>query len=387
LIVQEVLGVVYSPVKTFKEIVKNPSIKGPLIIFLLILLVTAGAQYVSASKLSLEIGTPEEDDWTESKALWTPEGVSTDGADKFVGNYSVTSSVINDTSVWMRITGMGSFNCSADKGYGGLSFRIKWIHQNEIPPANATLRLFSNSNRYFELDVGDRIANSSDAWGNVTVNVGPTNLDWLPSVDPPDWGNITALEFELAWLPTYAANLTIKIDDLYFGKHVAFLITDRFSGWFVESLTVAAFNFFLAWSLYAALLVVTAKLSRSEAGPWKVLFIVIGYTFSIRIVHLLVDALLVSTLPPLVFPLRAWNPIAGEEKLASKLIDDIYQTSWYPTLSYNLSFGFVFVVHAWTMALFTIAVHFLREFPWKKAASISITAYVLYILVRSFLAI
>ena len=380
------LGVIYSPVKAFKEIVKKPSIKGPLLIFLLFLLATAGAQYVSASKIVVETGTPEGDDWTESTSLWTPEGVSIDDADKVVGNYSVTSSVTND-SVWMRITGIGSFNCSAEKGYKALSFRIKWIHQNEtFPSSNATLRLFSgDESRYFALDLMNLI-NVSDTWANLTVNLGSSDQDWL-SVNSPDWVNITGLEFELAWLASDAANLTMKIDDLYFGKHVPYIARDAFTGWFVGSLANTAFSFFLGWSLYSVLLLLTIKLSRSEAGPWSVLFIVIGYTFSIRIVHLLVDAFLVSMLPQLVFPLKAWNPIPGEEGLASKLIDDIYQASWYPSLAYNLSLFLMFAVHAWIIALSTIAIHFLREFTWKKAAFISITAYFIYIFVRGFLGI
>jgi len=387
LVVQEVLGVVYSPVKAFKEIVKNPNIKGPLLIFLLFLIASAGYQYVSASKAVFEMGTPELDEWTESTSRWTPEGVSIDDGDKVVGNYSIVSYVTNDTRVWMKITGIGSLNCSADKGCSGLSFRIKWIHQSEIFPANATLRLLSHSNRYFELDIGDKIANSSNAWGNVTVSTGLANSNWRPSVDSPDWGNITGLEFELAWLSFEVADLTLKIDDLYFGKHVIFLATERFTGWFVESLITTTFSFFLGWSLYAVLLLLIIKLSGSEAGPWSMLFIVIGYTFSIRIVHVLVDAFLVSTLPQLVFPLKAWNPIAGEEELASKLVDDIYQTSWYPTLAYSLTLPLVFAFYAWAIALSVIAIHFLREFTWKKAASISITAYVIYIFVRGFLGI
>ena len=380
------LEVVYSPIKAFKEIVKNPSIKGPVLIFLLILLASAGFQYAIASKGIFEIGTPEGDEWTESTSLWTPEGVSIDDADKVVGNHSIVSSVTNDTRVWMRITGIGSFNSSSDQGFKSLSFRIKWIHQNKTSPSsNATLRLFSgDESRYFTLDLMNLI-NVSDTWANLTVNLGPSNQGWR-SVNSPDWGNITGLEFELAWLAS-AANLTMKIDDLYFGKHVPFLATNTFSEGFVNSLMNTAFSFLVGWSLYAVLLLLTIKLSGSEAGPWSVLFIVIGYTFSINIVHVLVDAFLVSTLPPLVFPLKAWNPIAGEEGLASMLINDIYQTSWYPTLAYNLTLPLMFAFYAWAIALSAIAIRFLREFTWKKAAGISITAYFIYLFVRGFIGI
>lgn len=48
------LRVLYSPVRAFEEIAKTPNIKGPLLIFALTMLAAAGAQYVSASKISLE---------------------------------------------------------------------------------------------------------------------------------------------------------------------------------------------------------------------------------------------------------------------------------------------------------------------------------------------
>ncbi len=381
------LGVVYSPVKAFKEIVKNPSIKGPLLIFFLFLLASAGYQYVSASKAVLEIGTPERDDWTESTSLWTPEGVSIDGLDKFVGNYSVTSFFTNDTRVWMRIADIGSFNSSADKGYKSLSFRIKWVHQDKtFPTSNATLRLFSGGeSRYFSLDLMNLI-NASGTWANLTVNLDSSDQGWR-SVNSPDWGNITGLKFELAWLASDVANLTMKIDDLYFGKNVLFLAMDRFTGWFVESLIFTTFSFFVGWSLYSLLLYLTIKLFGGESGPWSVLFIVIGYASSIDIVQVLVDTFRFSTLPPLVFPQKALNPIPGEEGLARMLLDDITQTIWGPRLAYNLALPLGFAFYAWAIVLSAIAIHFLRGFTWKKAASISITAYLINIFVRGFLGI
>ena len=48
------LRVLYSPIRAFEEIAKTPNFKGPLLIFALTMLATAGAQYVSASKILLE---------------------------------------------------------------------------------------------------------------------------------------------------------------------------------------------------------------------------------------------------------------------------------------------------------------------------------------------
>lgn len=54
LIERQLLKVLYSPVKAFEKIVKKPDVKGPLLVFVLTLLATAGMQYVLASKILLE---------------------------------------------------------------------------------------------------------------------------------------------------------------------------------------------------------------------------------------------------------------------------------------------------------------------------------------------
>lgn len=53
MIERQVLRVLYSPVRAFEEIAKTPNFKGPLLIFALTMLATAGLQYVGASKTFL----------------------------------------------------------------------------------------------------------------------------------------------------------------------------------------------------------------------------------------------------------------------------------------------------------------------------------------------
>lgn len=54
MIIQDVFRVLYSPLKAFEEIAKAPNVKGPLVIFLITLLVSVGMQYISSSKILLE---------------------------------------------------------------------------------------------------------------------------------------------------------------------------------------------------------------------------------------------------------------------------------------------------------------------------------------------
>jgi len=391
LFAREVFRAFYSPVRAFKEIVKKPDVKGPILILVLSLIATAATRYVSASKLYLENPTPEKDEWTESVSFWASNGALFNGTDCMVGSYSVESFISNGTSIWMKITGIGKFDCSGDEGYKGLSFRIKWIHQNGTPPSsNAVLKLFSiDESRYFELNIAHDISNSSNEWYNVTdsIGVGPESQGWVPvQVNSSHWENITGLEFRLDWLDSDAANLTMKVDDLYFGKYGPFLATGFFSSWFVSSLMYAVTDFFIRWFLYAVFLWLVIKLLRGETGRWSVLFIVIGYAFfvmyPIGVVCASVDAFLFSVLPPLSFPLKAWKPIKGEERIASDLITKIYEKNWYPTLAYQLSFYVTFAYSAWIIALSAIAIRSLRGFTWKKAGIISGISYVIYFFIR-----
>lgn len=374
MVVYEVLKVLYSPVKAFEEIVKKPNVKGPLLVLALTLLATVVLQSVVASKQFILTGTPEyfiltgmsdNDDWTESASLWNSNGVlSVDGTDRVVGNYSVKAFVANDTYIWMNIIGIGQFNCSGETGYKALSFRIKWIHQNEtFPSSNATLRLFSNNqNSYFELNLINLI-NSSDTWANVTVKVGSDNPNWT-SPNSPDWGNITGLEFKLAWLSSDAANLTMKIDDLHFGKYVS-VLTAATSGVIIRSSLNAAIAFFFNWGTYGVFLLMFIVISHERTDSLTKFFVVIGHVFIVTAVYILVIALLFSTLP--------------------QVTAETFQEKWVSNWVYQFGYYFDFAFEAWMAVLFAIAIRSFSQLTWRKAAGVSTIATILSLIVTRLL--
>jgi hypothetical protein len=368
LFAHDVLKTLYSPIKAFEEIVKKPDVKGPLLILVLILLLTAGLQYASASKISDEEPMTNRDEWTES-AAWIPEWASNGeepsrNADNVVGNYSVMSSVANNECIWMRLTGIGPINCSGDGTYERLSFRIKWIRENGIfPNSEVALRLLSNNNDApLKLDFSDKISNSSGKWSNVTVDIGPKSKGWESSGSLM-WENVTGVEFVLAWED--AANLTMKIDDLYFAKFVP-LTKYFFNGWF-SSLMMSALGFFIHWGLYGGVLLLVIKGFGEKLGSWKALFLVVGYLFSVRIIHLLVSVVLVPMLPEV--RLENLAPI------------------WYSTLPYQTILCFSLVTDVWIAALCAIAVRFFYTFTWKKALGIAVLAGLLNFTLRPFIPI
>jgi hypothetical protein len=361
LIIHEVFGVVYSPVKAFKEIVKNPTIKGPLLILVLVLFSMTFEQYVYASKGLRQIGTPDNDDWTEfisNQHNWTSNGnLLLDGTDykrgNEVGNHSITSFVPNGTSIWMRITDIGTFNCSGKRGYTELFFWIKWVHENgTFPSFNATLRLFSESeSSYYELDLTNIISNSSNEWSNATANnttlkIGPGNQEWNP-INSPNWESVTGLEFRLAW-PT-SANLTMKIDYLHFLKYASLLETGAFSsGSMIYVLMYGVMNFCINWFLWGGVLLLVVKAFGEKVGPWKRFFIIIGHVFSISVIDWLALAALLLTLSPF-YSVPLWVS--------------------------QLSFYIFLVIEIWTAVLCSIPIRLLCGITWRRATTIALIAF------------
>jgi len=389
LVAREVFEVLYSPVKAFKKIIEKPDFKGILLILVLVIFSTVVSQYVVASRFFVRAESPDDDDWTESIALWASNGVRSNDTDRMVGNYSVKSSVFNGTSIWMNITGLGPFDCSAE-GYEELFFWIKWIHQNGTFPTNATLRLFSEGeNKYFELDLTAFISTSSNEWSNSTVNnatleIGPENPDWN-RVNSPNWKSVTGLEFRLAWL--VPANLTMKIDDLHFRKYVPFLETGAFSGIIIPTLMSVALFFFMDWILWAGILLLIIKVFHEKGGPWTTFFIIIGHVFIVTVVYELASAALFSTLPTLNLPVKTL-PVATEEE--ANALNALIEKRWYPNWTYwgyglLSGFYFPFVREIWMVALSVIAVYLLCKITWRRAAGISLAAFLLRTTLRLFI--
>jgi hypothetical protein len=388
-----VFEVLYSPVKAFKKIIEKPEFKGVLLILVLVMFSTVVSQYVVASKFLVRAESPEDDDWTESTALWASNGVTSNDTDCMVGNYSVNSFISNATSVWLKITGLEPFDCSGDTGYKELFFWIKWMHQNGTFPADATLRLFSESeNKYFELDLTPSfISNSSDEWSNSTVNnatleVGPENPDWDP-VNSPDWKSITGLEFRLVWLSP--SDLTIKIDGLHFRKYVSFLETGAFGGIITLTLMSVVVSFSMNLILWASILLLTIKVFNEKGGPWKTFFIIIGHVFIVTVVYELTSAALFSTLPTLNLPVKTL-PVTTEEE--ANAVNALIEKRWYPNWAYwgyGLLAGFYlpFLRDIWIVALCVIAIYLLCKITWRRATGISLTAFLLRTTLRLFIGI
>jgi len=375
LVVREVFEVLYSPVNAFRKIIEKPDFKGVLLVLVLVISSMIISQYIVASKLLLENRAPENDDWTElliNQHNWVSNGSPLlDETDYQMGNvdgnHSIASSVLTETSIWLKITDIDSINCS-ETGYNELFFWIKWTHEEGLSPSLGTLKLFSDSDSYFESDISG-LLKSNEEWTNTTLNVGP-DQGWT-SNNSPDWQSITGIEFRLDW--SSSANLTMKIDGLFFRKFSSPIITGQFSILLPSLLIQVVMNFAMNWILWAGILILVAKLFQEDLGRWNVFFVIIGYSFIATVVYTLVSVVPLSTLPMLNVPLDA------------DAFNALLDASWRPLLAYQLWLYIPVIGEVWIAALGAVVVRLMKETAWSKAATIAAVAFAIRFLLRVFL--
>jgi hypothetical protein len=374
LVVREVVEVLYSPVNAFKKIIEKPDFKGVILVLVLVVSATLISQYVISSKLFLENRLAENDDWTEAltnQHNWVSNGVlSIDDTDYQMGNtdgnHSITSSLLTETSIWLKITDIGSINCSEETGYNELFFWIKWTHEEGLSPSLGTLKLFSGSeDSYFESDITGLLASSGE-WTNTTLKVG-SNQGWTLT-NSPDWQSITGIEFSLDW--SSSANLTMKIDGLFFRKFSSPLATGEFTALLPSIIIQLVLNFGMNWILWSGILILVAKLFNEDLGRWNVFFVIIGYSFIATVVYTLLGVVPLSTLPMLNVPLDA------------DAFNALFDASWRPLLAYQLGVYIPVIGEVWIAALGAIVVRVMKETDWSKAATVAAVAFAIRFLLR-----
>jgi hypothetical protein len=363
--VREIFEVLYSPVNAFKKIIEKPDFKAVILVLALVIASMVISQYVVASKLNLETRTPENDDWTETltnQHNWTSNGVLLLDATDYKmgntdGNHSISSSVTAET-VWLKLTDIGSINCSED-GETELFFWIKWINEGDLSPTNGSLKLFSGSeDNYFEADI-TTLLGSSGEWANATLNVG-SNQGWT-SNNSPNWQNITGVEFQLDW--SSSANLTLKIDGLFFRKFVSLVATGEFSALLPSIIIQAVLSVSMDLLIWSAILLIVAKVFQEELGAWAKLIVVVGYSYITAVVYTLVSAAFISTFPPL------------NAYLDAAILQNVLNELWVPLAAYQVYLYLPLVGSVWLALLASVIVRLLTQTTWRKALLIGAVAF------------
>jgi hypothetical protein len=372
----ELFEVLYSPVKAFRKIIENPDLKGILLVLLMVISSTVVFQFVYNSKQLYENRVPEDDEWTETLTnshSWVSNGLlSLEESDYQMGNSdgnnSVVSSVVNNT-IWLKVTNLNSVSCSQDNGYNNLFFWIKWINEAEKLPNSGTIRLYSISeDSYFESDITN-VLSSMGEWGNTTIEIG-SDHGWS-SNNSPDWQNITGVEFNLVWLDS--ANLTLKIDGLFFRNFVSPIEAFGFTESIISLFVSVAFSVAMNWILWAGIVIIAAKVFGEELGRWNVFFVIIGHAFMVTAVYTLVSALMFSSLPVISLPLNVDIQIA------------VFNDVWLPNLAYQVGTLILWVGEVWIAALSAVVIRLMKNTTWGRAATIAAVAFGVRLLLRLFI--
>jgi hypothetical protein len=361
---KQVLKVLYSPLMAFKEIGKNPNIKGPLLILILTLPVSVGVECIQSSKIFIETKMPEKDAWTESSFPWFSNGVLTDdGADYLIGNSSVSSS-INGTTLLMNLTGLDGVNCSAEENTR-LSLSMKVMSGQ---PSAANITLYTENIGGFELDILP-VLNETDTWINTTIELHSEN--WV-KYQSADWNNnITGIGFRITWMDP--GDYIVKIDGLFFGKFESPYSIYGFDMIVWLSLFNSIANFLVSWLIFAGLVLLILRSFSSWDGTFQYLISYVGYVFAAFPVFLAITAIVSLSFPSLYIPAS----INTQEYFD---VMQVYQISW-------VTLGLIaqLIYYGWITILGAISLKGLVDFSWGKALLAGFGTYIMSVLFSSFI--
>jgi len=388
--IPNILEVIYAPQKAFRKMAENPTIIAPILIIAMFLVANLGYAYVSASKVFVEQTVPNglnQDEWTQNSTLWTSNAQMSESTDvvngskylsfEYYGNTSLAFSTINTDRLWMKLDGIGTVNCSNPNGYDKLSFRLKRTSPI-AKPANVTLQLFSsNSLENFFQSLDDDFADSTyNAWANETILFASEN--WSQTSSTPKWDSITGLRLEFTW--TEISNQTILIDGLFFHGPLLSGIDLYGTSYLLNVVFAGVMQFTITWVILSGLIYF---MSKSFGGKlvWRAMLIVIGGTLITMVVLALVNAIATATVSSVNYPFELVAGFRGEATADAAYNRILDQTSWVDIVG---RYGWI-VIQIWTAVLCSVAVHVLAAFSWTKSFLIGATAYVIDLIIGSFL--
>jgi len=379
----EIIKVIYSPFRAFREIIQNPKYIGPIVVMILFVAAYTGFSYIATSKLYDEQTLPiasKGDEWTENRDLWTSNAsVVTESDDclsgGWYGNKSIEFSIVNYTQIWMQLNPPESINCSSSEGYKKISFRIKMIYPNTTELDEASLYLFSGQAEYFHYDLTEQFVSlNKTVWNNLTVTIGAESELAEKSANA-DWSNVTSLGFKFMW--SQDADLTVRIDGLFFRGVFKPIIEDVPMS--VFNFSVGAFmQFTIKWVILSGLLYIMVRAFGAKT-TWRPLLILVGFVLITIFIQAAINAVAFSTLPRIYRPLELAGGVGGEFEIAyNNFIDEI----WLVDQIYRyVQIG----VLVWTIALCSIATRELAEFSWTKSFLVSIVAYFISMMAENFI--
>jgi hypothetical protein len=384
-----VLKVLYSPLKTLKEVIQNPKYIGPLLVMILFVAVNVASTYVVFSKQYYEQILPNGtnlDVWTENSAFWTSNANITQSSDAIngtiYGNISIAFSSQNTSQVSMQLTGIGTVNCTYPDNFYRLSFRTKLISP-ATPPESVTIQVFSlnSSSNYFYNDLTQNFSNPiyNNVWNNFTEErtIQLASSDWNSSNSNADWGSVTGLQLNFTWSTN--SNVTLLVDGLFFHGSFRSLIETAGSSYIIQYAIGDVFQFVIMWILLTGLIYMLVKAFKGKI-VWKPALIAVGFILMTMFIGGLINAISFSTLPTIHYPFELIGGVQGEGTAAVNLISSQIR------LVTQVSTIVEFLIWAWTAVLATIVVRTATEFSWAKSVAVALIAYLITVIITFFIA-
>ena len=380
--VKEIVKVLYSPHKAFRDIIQNPKISGPILVMILFIASSIGAIIALYSKTYYEDTLPTsilesdistKDLWTEKASFWRnlegepPKENYYDYINgTLYGNRSIEFHVKNSPKITIILEDIGKIDCSSPNGHSKLYFNLKWIGL-EGKPKNAVLYLFSGSpSSYFRLSLAEELANAkADVWNSMALSLGDDG--WV-SVGTADWRNITGLQLEFSW--SEASNVTLLVDGVFFGG--VFKPLESFT--FIINYAILAFmQFVFRWVLLAGLIYMMTRGFKANT-IWRVIIILVGFALMPMAVQAIVNAAVFSTIPAIKYSFEyiIFGFRGGAEAAYIALLNQIF--NYIQT-----------AVTIWTIVLCAFAIRAATEFSWSKTFLIAAVAYFAATTIEGFL--
>ena len=357
---QDIIRVLYSPHKAFKDIVQKPTYLLPIFLLIIFVLAQVGSAYMVGTRSYIEQTLPtgvDGDVWTDNATLWqaNPEVTITNnyvnyinatpsigGFPDYYGNSSIEFQESNTTLIQMALFDLdGQANCGAN-GFRNITFRVN-IVSPDAKPESVNLTLYVSDFDFFSYDLTNAFSNSVvNVWNNITLPVG--SGDWT-STGNPNWENITSLKLDFGW--SSSSDVNLLVDGMFFkGKfetQIDLIGTPAYLG----SSTLNGFAPFLfEWLILTGIMYLLIKGLKGDV-VWKPLMVAVGYALVTLVIQALIITVIYTTLPNLYYSLNILNYVPGEFQAAYDIL--LSQIATVNMASYIVQAA----MWVWTVALGT----------------------------------
>jgi hypothetical protein len=390
--IPNILEVIYAPQKAFKKIAEHPTIIAPILVIIIYLVANVGYFYISASKVTIEQTVPAgflENEWTQNSTLWTNQaGVQITTSDDFVngttyvgseyyGNSSLAFSTTNNTQLAIEILQTGTVNCSTPDAYNKLSFRLKFTEPS-AKPTEVLIRMFSanSSDNFFKSLNSDFAGSTVDVWNNETITL--ASEDWSSSGPSADWSSITGLRLEFTW--SQSSNITALIDGLFFHGPFKSWMDIYGPNYLLNVALSSVMQFTISWIILSGLIYLLSKFLGGTM-VWRIVLIAIGVALITLAILAILNAAGSATLSNLKYPFELTAGFKGEpaaDAAYSKITDQLYISDIVGR------YGWI-AIQIWTAILCSVMVHVLAAFTWTKSFLVGALAYVINLIIGTFL--